>query len=70
MDRTRPARRSSGLACRPYEADAAFGRSGARPRSDPADPQPRVHLRLLREGALLPEEDEARCRAAAGARAR
>ncbi len=48
------------LACRPGEAAVAFERAAA---LDPADPQPRVHLRLLREGALLPEEAEARCRA-------
>lgn len=55
------------LACRPYEADAAFRRAAA---LDPSDPQPRVHLRLLREGALLPEEDEARCRAGSRGRSR
>jgi hypothetical protein len=47
------------LGCRPEEAAAALARAAA---LDPADPQPRVNLRLLREGALLPEEVEARCR--------
>jgi hypothetical protein len=49
------------LACRPAEAEAAFLRAIA---LDPRDPQPRVNLRLLREGALLPEEAAA-CRAGA-----
>jgi protein O-mannosyl-transferase len=48
------------LACRPAEAGAAFLRAAS---LDPADPRPRVNLRLLREGALLPEEAEAVCRA-------
>jgi len=53
------------LACRADQAAAAFRRAAA---LDPADPQPRVNLRLLREGALLPEDAEARCRASGAGR--
>ncbi|HYD42613.1 MAG TPA: hypothetical protein VEB43_17425 [Anaeromyxobacter sp.] len=55
------------LGCRPGDAAAAFERAAA---LDPADPQPRVNLRLLREGALLPEHAEARCRAGGEAESR
>lgn len=50
------------LACRSDEAAAAFRRAAA---LDPADPRPRASLRLLREGALLPEEAAEACHRAA-----
>jgi tetratricopeptide (TPR) repeat protein len=53
------------LACRPAEAEAAFRRAVA---LAPDDPTAAVNLRLLREGALLPDEAAAACPAPSAGR--